>query len=157
MAKIFWGKKKKKGKGKKGRNLRFKGGSVEQSAATDQGLSCPEEFISSNPVPADFFLCWQSSSFIYIKCSQACEAQEGRSRLHALRSPSRMGCTKAIATPGAAAPMAQGTSHCSLPAPGTAWSTQTRQHSALHTRQLIHNTRKSCTDNCVECVCNGKR
>lgn len=88
MDKIFWGKKKKKVKRKKGRNLRFKGGSEEQSAATDQGLSCPEELISSNLVPADFFLCWQSSSFIYIKCFQGCEAAwEVRSRLHALRSP----------------------------------------------------------------------
>lgn len=86
MTKIFWGKKKKKKKvnRKKGKNLRFKGGSEEQSAATDQGLSRPEEFIGSNPVPADFFLCWQSSSFICIECSQGCEAWEGHSRLHAL-------------------------------------------------------------------------
>lgn len=42
-------------------NCRFKGRSEEYHAATAQGLSCPEEFISSRPVPVDFFfLCWQS-------------------------------------------------------------------------------------------------
>lgn len=67
----YSGKQKKK---KKSRNLRFKGSSKEQSAATTQRLSCSEEFISSNPVPDDFFLCWQCLQFIYIKCSPGCEA-----------------------------------------------------------------------------------
>lgn len=67
----YSGKQKKK---KKSRNLRFKGSSKEQSAATTQRLSCSEEFISSNPVPDDFFLCWQCLQFIYIKCSPGGEA-----------------------------------------------------------------------------------
>jgi len=43
------------GNGEKGRNVRFKGSSEEYSATTAQGLSHPAEFISSNPVLADFF------------------------------------------------------------------------------------------------------
>lgn len=39
----------------KGGNWKFEGRSEEYCAATAQGLSCPAEFVSSNPVPADFF------------------------------------------------------------------------------------------------------